>query len=143
MVRVVFDTVVFVRSLINPYGRWGELVFKYDDKYQLFISKEIVEEYLDVLYRPELTNKFQTLKDLDLRKIIELIGQAPTVEISTTPKQLSRDPKNNKFLITAKAANANYLVSEDTNLLDIREYQGIKIVTTLQFLHILDRFPRS
>ena len=61
MIKAVFDTVVFVRSLINPYGRWGELVFSYHDRYQLVVSKELVEEYLEVLHRPELTGKFKTL----------------------------------------------------------------------------------
>lgn len=136
MVKAVFDTVVLVRSLINPFGRWGELIFSYRSKYRLFVSRQVVEEYLDVLHRQELTKKFQTLNNLDLRKIIELIGQAPSVEISTIPK-VSRDPKDNKFLATAKASKADYLVTEDRDLLDLKEYMGTKIVTALEFLHIL------
>ena len=138
MIKAVFDTVVFVRSLINPYGRWGELVFKYPDKYQLFVSQPIVEEYLEVLHRPELTRKFKILLDLNLEKIIELVGQAPIVNISPMPI-VSRDQKDNKFLATASSAGADYLVSEDNDLLDLKEYQEIKIVTALDFLHILDK----
>lgn len=136
MTRAVFDTVVFVRSLINPYGRWGELVFSYQDSYQLFVSQQIVEEYLEVLHRPELAKKFKALTNLDLAKIIDLVGQAPLVEISTIPTA-SRDPKDNKFLACAQAAKADYLVTEDRDLLDIGEYQDTKIVTALEFLHIL------
>lgn len=138
MTRAVFDTVVFVRSLINPYGRWGELVFSYQDRYQLFVSQQIVEEYLEVLHRPELAKKFKALTNLDLAKIIDLLGQAPLVEISTIPTA-SRDPKDNKFLACAQQAKADYLVTEDRDLLDIGEYQDTKIVTALEFLHILDK----
>ena len=138
MIKAVFDTVVFVRSLINPYGRWGELVFKYPDKYQLFVSQPIVEEYLEVLHRPELTGKFKTLLALDLEKIIELVGQAPVVNISTIASA-SRDQKDNKFLATASSAGADYLVSEDKDLLDLKEYRGTKIISALDFLYILDK----
>ncbi len=138
MIKAVFDTVVFVRSLINPYGRWGELVFSYQNRYQLFVSQQIAEEYLDLLHRPPLTMKFQKLKDLDLRKIIELIGQAPIVEISTKP-MVSRDPKDNKFLAAAEAAAADYLVTEDKDLLELVDYRGTRIITSLGFLHILDK----
>lgn len=142
MYKVVFDTVVFVRSLINPYGRWGELIFKYYDRYLVFVSQPIVEEYLEVLHRPELTGKFRTLSNLDLEKIIDIIKHAPMVKVPTI-SSASRDPKDNKFLATSCAASADYLISEDKDLLDIKEYQGVKIITTLDFLHILEKIDEN
>src|SRR3989338_5327249 len=112
MIKVVLDTVIIVRSLINPYGRWGELVFKYFDSYQLFVSQKVVEEILEVLQRPELVSKFWSMKNLDYSKVIELLGRAEVVEI-TDSYSGSRDPKDNKFLATAAVARADYLVTED------------------------------
>lgn len=137
MLRVVFDTVVFVRCLINPHSRWGDLVFTYYPRYRLFLSQPVILEILDVLRRPELTRKFRTLKGMDMARIIEILGQAEIVEVETVPK-VSRDIKDDKFLATARAAGAEYLVTEDEDLLVIGEYEGIRIVDTADFLDILE-----
>ncbi|TSC88197.1 MAG: PilT protein domain-containing protein [Microgenomates group bacterium Gr01-1014_16] len=138
MIRVVLDTVVFVRSLINPYGRWGELVFKYFDAYQLFVSREVVGEILEVLQRPELTLKFRPMKNLDYSRVIELLGQAEVVEI-TESYSGSRDHKDDKFLATADAARADYLVTEDEDLLVLKKHGVTKIIDSLEFLRILEK----
>ena len=135
--NVVFDTVVFVRSLINPHGRWGRAVFDQVDSYTLFLSKPILAEILDVLSRPELTRKFRSLRGMDMARVIEILGQAQAVDVEAIPKA-SRDPKDDKFLATARAAGAEYLVSEDKDLLVLEEYEGVKIVDTLIFLRILE-----
>lgn len=137
MLKIVIDTVVFVRSLINPHSRSGRIVFSHNKIYQLFVSEPIIREILEVLKRPELTTKFRTLAGLDLSTVIDLLGQAPAVEIPNIPP-ISRDPKDNKFIATALAAKADYLVSEDRDLLDLKEYQGVKIISTEAFIQLLE-----
>jgi putative PIN family toxin of toxin-antitoxin system len=136
VIRVVFDTVVFVRSLINPRSSCGRLVFNYADQYKLCLSAPIVEEILNVLRRPELTRKFRGLGSEGVASVLDLIGQAEIVEI-THLEPVSRDVKDDKFLATAVGANAGFLVSEDRDLLDIGEYGAIKIVDSATFLDIL------
>lgn len=138
MIRVVLDTVVFVRSLINPHGRWGELVFKHFESYQLFVSQPVVAEILEVLQRPELSRKFRALEKMNYSKIVELIGEAESVDISGTGSG-SRDPKDNKFLATADTAKADFLVTEDEDLLVLKQYRGVKIVDSLEFLRVLEK----
>jgi len=55
------------------------------------------------------------------------------------PPRASRDPKDDVFLATAVAAEAEYLVSEDQDLLVLGEYEGVKIVNTLSFLRVLEQ----
>lgn len=129
MIKVVFDTVGFVRSLINPRSWWGTILFQQFNKYRLFVSKGVLQEIFEVLQRPELTVLFHSLEDLDKDKIIEIVSQAEVVEVPDIP---------NKFLATAKAANADYLVSADKDLLDLKEYEGIKIIDAGTFLQILE-----
>lgn len=137
MLKAVIDTVVFVRSLINPQSRCGKIVFSHNKIYQLFVSEPVVSEILEVLHRPELTTKFRTLKKMDFLTVMEILGQAPAVEISIIP-QVSRDPNDNKFIATAVAAKVDYLVTEDNDLLDLKQYQGIEIIDTDTFLQILE-----
>ncbi|MGH2519845.1 MAG: putative toxin-antitoxin system toxin component, PIN family [Chloroflexota bacterium] len=136
MHRVVFDTVLLVRSLINPHRRAGRLVFYNIFRLRLFVSEPVVREMLEVLRRPELTRKFRSLETLDLRKVIERLGEAEVVEIEPIPG-VSRDSKDDKFLATAVAAGANYLVSEDEDLLVLENHQGVQVVNIAAFLAVL------
>lgn len=137
MIRVVFDTVVFVRTLINPHNFAGKLIFSYPDRYQLVLSQAIVVEILEVLQRPELVRKFRSLQRMNLAEIVVLLEQAELVEASEI-RAVSRDPKDDKFLAAAKAGEASYLVSADKDLLDLGVYEGITIVDIARFLNVLE-----
>jgi uncharacterized protein len=49
-----------------------------------------------------------------------------------------RDPKDDKFLACALEGGAQYLVTSDRDLLDMRHYQGLAIVNPGQFLVALE-----
>ena len=135
--RVVIDTVVFVRSLLNPYSAPGKLIFAHADEYRLILSAPIVREIVEVLQRPEITNKIRFVAGMDTRRVLDLLSQAELVELPLDIPQVSRDPKDDKFLATAVAGEASYVVSEDRDLLDLEEYQGITIVDVATFLKFL------
>jgi len=46
--------------------------------------------------------------------------------------------KDDIFLVAAAAAHADYLVSEDNDLLVLGEYAGVRIVDAATFLAILE-----
>jgi putative PIN family toxin of toxin-antitoxin system len=100
-------------------------------------SQPVILEILDVLRRPELTWKSRSLQGMDVARIIEILGQAEIVEVSGMPA-VSRDEKDDKFLTTARAARAEYLITEDEDLLVIGECEGVKIIDTATFLKILE-----
>jgi putative PIN family toxin of toxin-antitoxin system len=108
----------------------------HDHRYQLFVSEPILTEILGVLRRPELKEKFHTLEKLNIASIMEILGQASVVEIQVVTG-VSRDPKDDKFLATAVAAKADYLVSEDKDLLVLKEYRGVKIIDAKTFLELV------
>ena len=114
------------KTSVNSSGG-TKIVFSHNKTYQMFLSEPIVSEFLDVLRRPELTGKFKQLENMDFPEVLDILGQAPIVEISKIPT-VSRDFDDNKFIATAVEAGAGYLVTEDYDLLDIKEYKGIKII---------------
>lgn len=137
MPKVVFDTVVFVRCLLNPRSIWGRLVFHYGHAYRLVLSQPVLTEILEVIQRPPIKSKFRVLDGLSARALLVLLEDAEVVTVGQIPT-VSRDPKDNKFLATATAAGASYLVSEDGDLLDLKEYEGVMIVDATTFLGILN-----
>ena len=135
--RAVLDTVVFVRALINPKGRWGHLLFELSDRYVIILSPDIIKESLSVLYRPALRERFPAMaKPAELERILSLLEQAEVVE---PDQQLAvcRDPSDNKFFECAVAGGADYIVSEDRDILDVGEYEGIKTVSAEEFMALL------
>ena len=136
---VVIDTVVFVRSLLNPFSFSGKLLFAHADEYLLILSAPIIREILEVLQRPEITRKIRFVAGMDTKRVLDLLSQAELVELPADIPQVSRDPKDDKFVATAVLGEADYVVSEDRDLLDLGEYQGVKIVDVATFLKILEK----
>lgn len=141
MLRAVFDTVVFVRALLNLRSVCGRLILAHQGQYQLVLSTPLVVEILQVLSRDELVSKLERRRSTYLEAVaglLECFRHAEPVEVATIPPT-SRDPKDDKVLATAVAARADYLVSEDGDLLVLGEFDGVKIVNAATFLGILER----
>ena len=135
--RVILDTVVLVRALINPYGLWGRLIFEHGKRYDMVVSPPVVREYLDVIRRPELTRKYRNATTRNPHVMLDLLAQAEVVVVDHIPV-VSRDPKDDPFLETARVGVVDYIVSEDRHLLDLVEHAGIPIITGDAFIAILD-----
>jgi predicted nucleic acid-binding protein len=50
-----------------------------------------------------------------------------------------RDPNDDMVVACALAANADFIVTRDKDLLSLGTYEGIRIVTPRQFLDLLER----
>lgn len=135
--NVVLDTVVLLRALIKPYGWSGRIIFDHFADYDLVVSPAIVAEYLEVIRRPELVRKYQSVATRDLHAIIRVIERA-TVVVPTSTPAVSRDPADDMFLAAAKAGNAEVIVTADNDLLDLGTYEQIAILTAEAFLLRLD-----
>jgi putative PIN family toxin of toxin-antitoxin system len=125
--------------MIRPTGPWGRLVFDPPQPYVSVTSIEIVSEIIDVLNRPALTSRF--LQIADRSRIVELLALFGSAEIvgPLRIEPVCRDPGDDKFFACAVAGNAQYIVSEDLDVLSITEHKGVRTVSASQFMQILDR----
>lgn len=137
MIKVVLDTNIFLRALINPHSRCGRLLDKFADDYELILSPAIVREVLEVLHRPQLRAKLPQIGQLDVARIISLFEQARVVEPQDLPS-VCRDPHDDKFLACASSARADYLVTEDKDLLVLETYEGTRICQSVEFIALLE-----
>ncbi len=136
--RAVCDTVVFVRALISPKGRWGRLLFELSDRYVLILSPAIITEILDVLHRSSLRERFPQIDDIAVDRALAIIEEAEVVEPDER-LTVCRDPKDDKFFECAVAGGAGYIVSEDRDVLDVGEYRGVKAVSAEDFIEEMSR----
>jgi putative PIN family toxin of toxin-antitoxin system len=135
--RAVLDTGVFLRALINPGGSWGCLLFDLADRYVIVQSPDMVKEMLSVLYRSGLRGRFPKMaKPASLRRVLEILEQAEVVE-PAAPSGVRGDPKSDKLFECAVAGGANYVVSDDQEILEVGEFEGITAVSSEEFIAVL------
>lgn len=133
---VVFDTQVLLRATINRQSLPAKLFFDERHIYHLAASAETIAEVREVLNRPVLRSKFHTLTDATVAQTLALLSNAQQVVLKAV-ETVSRDPKDDIFLATAVEAQAQYLVTEDNDLLVLDRYKGIQIVNALAFLRVV------
>ena len=59
------------------------------------------------------------------------------IPTSLNLKVVKEHPVDNKFIIAAIEGEADYVITGDRHLLNLKTYQGIKIITPADFLKIL------
>lgn len=140
MIRAVLDTNVFLRALINPHSYCGRLFDDLVDRYTLVLSPPIIREVLEVLHRPKILAKFPHLANLDMGRVIGWFEQAHVV-VPGDIDPVSRDPDDDMFLACAREAGADWLVTEDKDLLVLMAYEGTRICRPAEFIALLSAFP--
>ncbi|MGI0003602.1 MAG: putative toxin-antitoxin system toxin component, PIN family [Nitrosopumilaceae archaeon] len=67
-----------------------------------------------------------------------LMETAQIVRLTSNFKIISKDPDDNIIINTAYDGNANYIVSGDKDIKDLKNFQKIKIVSVDEMLKILE-----
>ena len=137
--KVVFDTQIFLRALINPKSICAKIAPSYwRTQYRLYVSDAIEAEVMDVLNRAKVRQKFPQISNELVNETGRILSEeAERVSVESV-EAVARDPKDDIFLACAKAAQAHYLVSEDNDLLVLNTYGSTSIVNALRFLEILE-----
>ena len=104
---------------------------------ELFVTQALLDEFADVISRdkfaavlPRTTRTSQMLL-LKLRESAELVASVPL------PAPVSRDPDDDHVIAAAVAAQAQWIVTGDRDLLVLGSYEGIAIITPAQALQAL------
>ncbi|MEK6654568.1 MAG: putative toxin-antitoxin system toxin component, PIN family [Thermodesulfobacteriota bacterium] len=130
--RIVLDTNVFISSFFGGNPRTIIDLWK-DGRLTLCLSQDIFDEYIEVLRRLGLDNT------PELEELLKLFATGFHIVFTTrTPEiHVVADPDDDKFIACALALKAGCVVSGDKALVDVRLYQGIRIVTPREFLEIM------
>lgn len=126
--KIVVDTNVVISGVFFG-GAPGEVLKAIvSNKVTACATKQIVEEYIEIV-NEMISRKQGNLNNnvlLTLIESLEMIKPKTHIEIS-------RDPDDDKFIECAKDAEALYIVSGDKDLLVIKQYENIKIITAKEF----------
>jgi putative PIN family toxin of toxin-antitoxin system len=126
-VIVVLDTNVLVAALVAQ-GLCHEVVQRCVHAHAVVSSRPLLEELERALReRFSLTPQAHAF----LRELRRYVQQ---VETAILPVPVCRDRDDDVVLATAVAANADIIVTGDEDLLVLREYEGVAILSPRQFL---------
>ena len=129
-VRVVIDTNVLLSGLL--FGGAPERICDLWASGRLvpLLSQETFAEFRRVLAYP----KFR-LTPAEISMIVEeeLLPFAEVVEATVDASGICRDPHDDKFLSLAASGRADYLITGDQDLLVLRSFEKVRIVTVSEF----------
>ena len=120
MHKIVFDT----NTLVSAVGWKGapRKVFDLciDNKLKIISSNELIDEFIEVIFRP----KFNFIKeDVKLTIIRAIISISDIVDPKIELNIIKDDVKDNKFLGCALEGNAKFIISGDSHLVRLKEFK--------------------
>jgi putative PIN family toxin of toxin-antitoxin system len=71
--------------------------------------------------------------------LILLLSELSEIITPTHKVNICRDKNDNKFIELALSANVKFIVSGDEDLLAVKKYKKIKILSAQEFLKILEK----
>lgn len=130
--RLVLDTNVLVSAALKPQGlERTAFLLAISRPARLYISRSILEEYAEVLARPEL--KFG--KGLRQR-LLQLIRNRSYMVAAQVHLKAAGDADDNKFLECADAARADYLITGNQKHYP-KFWKRTKIISSREFTEIV------
>lgn len=127
--RVVFDTNIFISAFITRGGRAEKALLRaVNREVTLFTSIPILTETAG-----KLRGKFKW-DDEHITAAVRHAAAVATVVKPAVKLAVLADEPDNRILECALEAKAGVIVTGDRHLLDLGEYEGVKIVTLAMFL---------
>lgn len=132
--RAVIDTNLFISGLFGKdtvsarlQNHWINLDFI------LVVSIDIIKEVNRVFHYPRIQQRFNPREET-LKRFFRLIfRKAVITKDRYKTDRITDDPTDNKFLACALEGKADYIVSRDPHLRNLKHYHGIQIVDASTF----------
>ena len=126
--KILIDTNILISGLFFqglPKMLLNEIDF---EKFKVCVNEEIISEYKEQIYKKILNPKY-TLNEGLFEKFFERLQKFER----KSDLKICRDPKDDKFINCAIDVKAIYIVSGNNDLLTIKNFEGIEIVTARDF----------
>ncbi len=135
--KAVIDTNVIISAVIgiSPTSLNIYKAFIHN-RFTPILSPSLHEEIINVVSRPRIRKYFRAK---ETKRFQELIKTDTILVIPTKKITICRDINDNILLETAMEGQANFIVSNDKDLLVLKSFSDIPIITPDQFLKLLNQ----
>lgn len=132
--RIVLDTNVIISAVIRDGKPRRLFRLGLDGKYEILLSKKMMEEISSVLQR----SKFKMTKD-EVHHVVSMLAvTSEVVTVTSSFKAIKNDPDDDIIINTAYDGNANYIVTGDDDIRELQDFKGILVVSVDQMLKIFE-----
>lgn len=141
VLRLVADTNIVVSALLWHGAPHQLFQFTESEQIALYSSRALIDELSDVLRRPKLhqavkaSGKTAGALAAEYERLVEL------VEPRKLRRRTGRDPDDEAVLACAAAAQADVIVSGDKDLIVLKSYRRILIVSAVEALQLVKPRP--
>ena len=142
MPTVVFDSSVLIPLIIKA-SHSTRLYLRLDAAgWQVAVSPQILAETREKMETKQSVRQWLKMSDDQISYFLDEVLPSWTTKVPGHRQAhgaVKADPDDDKIIAAALESKATYIVSEDRHLLDLSDYQGIKIMNRDQFAAELDR----
>jgi hypothetical protein len=140
LIRAVIDTNILISGLFTATGTIADLMELWiKGKFELVTSHKILDELYRVLHKRTIQKHFNPSED-EIEEYVEVIKEKAiiTPDLYQTGR-IKKDPTDNKLLACAMEAKADFIVSGDKHLKEIKQFHEIRIVDAKTFVEIVTK----
>ena len=138
--RLVIDTNILVSALLSGAALPAHLITLWrEGRFELLTSQEQIEELSRVTRYPKIRKR---LAPALAGRLVNELRDVATVLMRLPVVTVSPDPFDNYLLAIAAKGGADFVVTGDKrDVLALKLFEGVKIVTVREFLTMHGRLP--
>ncbi|HEY7467657.1 MAG TPA: putative toxin-antitoxin system toxin component, PIN family [Dehalococcoidia bacterium] len=135
--NVVLDTNIVIGAAITPKGPPGRIIEAWRaSAFVLIVSPPMLVEIQRAFEYPRV-KRYLAWNGTQVAEFLQLLLQTAILVEPGEALEVVSDTDDNRILEAAVAGDAEYLVTNDDALLQLKTYDGIEIVTAARFTSIL------
>jgi putative PIN family toxin of toxin-antitoxin system len=130
-----------VSAVLKPHSDLAKILeLIKDDRIKLILSDDILSEIRTVLLYSKIKKRHRrTPKEID--KFLKKTVRVSIVALGETKvEEIKDDPEDNKYLSAALEERADFIISGDHHLKDLKIFRGIRILDPSTFLNLVGKW---
>ena len=132
--RVVLDTNVFISAIFWRGSPHKIVEMALNGRIKVMTSVDILAELQEVM-----KNKFNASDEFIQDQLNAIMTYAELTSPNKKVRAVNADPDDNKILECALSSNADFIVSGDSHLTTLNEYNGIEILSPKEFCEFINK----
>ncbi len=143
MTRVVLDTNIFISAILSPKSKAASIVkLVLNGKLHLVIAPAMWKQLHAVLQYPRL-KALMKRNDVSMDEVKDLLYKIERIAIAAPGakkvEHVTDDVTDNMFLACAVEGKADFIISGDSHMKDVKTFQGVEIVNPDVFIKMVRR----
>ena len=132
--RVILDSNIWISFLIGHQIQTVRRILT-DMRVDVYVCNNLIAEIVDVANRDKIR---KYIKDNELEDLLRIIrAYCNIVTLETKAKSVVRDPKDLYLISLAETVDADYIVSGDSDLLELGHHKNTKMIRLVDFKSII------